>query len=627
MTPDYETLYRQYIKGMKQSIGVPNQYVGFCPFHNDKKNRSFSFNTANGLSHCFTSCFKGNAYQFAVEMNHSNPSEWINENIKQPPNHQSVMKPAKTNLFDKAKEYQKNLSVDWIKESSVAMEIPVGEDKQGRLTFPYFDEEGKVKGIKHHKGKNGESPYWEGNGSCQIFLEHKLVEYSKDKPLYIFEGEKDVIVSPLDGVAFSAGAGSIPIDISPLYQFRIMYIAYDHDKAGRDGSKKLAERIKRESPLTKVMIIKWDENLPEGYDVTDDFKETRFSEFDKAIISAVEFEFELPNKIGVFTVMTGREASITEPPPTEWLVENVLPKKFNTCLAGTTGSKKSMWAIQLGMCLANGDREFCGNPIKTSGIKVLYVDTEIGIEELHRRYKRIQNHLDWNGDQNFLMLSKEGTHVDVWEDVHRALDYYKPELIVFDSLYNTTSVGDFSKSAQMSRVTDALTKFKQMYGVTVLTIAHFNKGQHDMGLMIDRMQGSAVLQNWIEYQILMISTNVDNFNLWSVAKARGVRHDKSVIGLKWDNFWFETKGVVDDFKPFLITEHKNNKWFTILEDLPDKFDTQKWLSMFSTNYPSMSERTGKQWLKECSGSPMLNRISHGLYEKSLRLIDEDNIDG
>ena len=114
MIPDYETLYRQYIKGMKQSIGVPNQYVGFCPFHNDKKNRSFSFNTANGLCHCFTGCFKGNAYQFAVEMNHSNPSEWINENIKQPPNHQSVMKPAKTNLFDKAKEYQKNLSVDWI---------------------------------------------------------------------------------------------------------------------------------------------------------------------------------------------------------------------------------------------------------------------------------------------------------------------------------------------------------------------------------------------------------------------------------------------------------------------------------------------------------------------------------
>ena len=109
MTPDYETLYRQYIKGVKQVGNDPNQFQGFCPFHNDKKNRSFSFNTANGLCHCFTGCFKGNAYQFAVEMNHSNPSEWINENIKQPPNHQSVMKPAKTNLFDKAKEYTKRI--------------------------------------------------------------------------------------------------------------------------------------------------------------------------------------------------------------------------------------------------------------------------------------------------------------------------------------------------------------------------------------------------------------------------------------------------------------------------------------------------------------------------------------
>jgi len=378
--------------------------------------------------------------------------------------------------------------------------------------------------------------------------------------------------------------------------------------------------------MKKIKIAQWREGLPEGYDISDDV-ENDFKEVDFAIINAVEFELELPNKIGVFTVMTGKEASITEPQPTEWLIENVLPKKFNACIAGTTGSKKSYWSMQLGMSLANGEEEFCGNPINARGIKVLYVDTEIGMEETHRRYIRIQNHLNWNGDQNFLMLSKEGTHVDVWEDVHRTFDYYKPELIIFDSMYNTTTVGDFSKSAQMSKVTDELTKFKQMYGVTVLTIAHFNKGRHDMGLMIDRMQGSAVLQNWVEYQMLMISTNVDNFNLWAVAKARGVRHDKSVIGLKWDNFWFETKGVVDDVKPFLITEYKKNKWFTILEDLPDKLDTQQWLNVFSSKYPSVSERTGKQWLKECSESPMLNKISHGSYEKSLRLIDENNIDG
>ena len=140
------------------------------------------------------------------------------------------------------------------------------------------------------------------------------------------------------------------------------------------------------------------------------------------------------------------------------------------------------------------------------------------------------------------------------------------------------------------------------------------------------MQGSAVLQNWVEFQALMVSTNVTDFNLWTVAKTRGVRHDQSVIGLEWNDFWFETKGVVDDIKPFLINDEKKQKWQTVLEDCPDRFDTQQWLNVFGAKFPSMSERTGKQWLKECSESPMLEKISHGVYQKNLRLINEDNID-
>ena len=34
----------------------------------------------------------------------------------------------------------------------------LGMDDSGRMTFHYPN------GIKHHKGKNGEAPYWEGDG-------------------------------------------------------------------------------------------------------------------------------------------------------------------------------------------------------------------------------------------------------------------------------------------------------------------------------------------------------------------------------------------------------------------------------------------------------------------------------
>ena len=53
--------------------------------------------------------------------------------------------------------------------------------------------------------------------------------------------------------------------------------------------------------------------------------------------------------------MTGKQAMDTEPTPTEQLIKGVLPKRFNSCLAGTTGAKKSYWVMQLGMSLADGN--------------------------------------------------------------------------------------------------------------------------------------------------------------------------------------------------------------------------------------------------------------------------------
>ncbi len=61
---DYYTLYDSKVKGIKQGSS-PNEYAGFCPFHEDRKKRSFSFNSKTGVFHCFAGCESGNAYQFA----------------------------------------------------------------------------------------------------------------------------------------------------------------------------------------------------------------------------------------------------------------------------------------------------------------------------------------------------------------------------------------------------------------------------------------------------------------------------------------------------------------------------------------------------------------------------------
>ena len=407
-------------------------------------------------------------------------------------------------------------------------------------------------------------------------------------------------------------------------------IIQDNDEAGKKGADKIAKALHDEFG-GEPMIAQWDESLPKGFDPRDD--DESLTETKKALKNATPYkptnEVIKPPKFreGVFVVMTDIEASNTTPKPIEWIVEGVLPKEQNAILAGTTGSKKSYYAMQLGMCVANGEPRFIGERILAKDFKVLYVDTEIGKDELLRRYHRLRKKLDWKDNGNWVMMSKSGRTVDIWEDVHYVIqNQIRPDLLIIDSLYNSTTITQFDKASGISKLTDELCEYKAQYNTSLFSVGHFNKGQNELGLELERMSGASQLQNWVEWDILMCKTNVPNFNLWKVGKTRATYHDESIVGLKFNDFWFEAKGVVDEPKQFLISEQKKENWRLVLEDLPDRFDTNQWLNVFSSKYPEMSNRTGQNWLASAKETPMVNKISHGIYEKGLGLINEDNFD-
>ena len=240
---DYEELYRPYIKRFK--LTQNKQAIGLCPFH-DESNPSFSMNLETGLYLCHSCGDKGNAYQFAEAMNHPNPKDWIDKEGRQSFKPKESKEHLKVDLGSKAKSYQKNLPHDWIDDNPQARGMLVGKDEQGRITYPYFDEYGEVVGIKHHKGKNGESPYWEGDGSCKWYGLQLLKGFNRNVVLYICEGEKDCLRMLSLGhqaTTGSAGAGSIPKDLSPIAGFAEYRIVYDNDTAAKEGAKKLAERL------------------------------------------------------------------------------------------------------------------------------------------------------------------------------------------------------------------------------------------------------------------------------------------------------------------------------------------------------------------------------------------------
>ena len=62
-----------------------------------------------------------------------------------------------------------------------------------------------------------------------------------------------------------------------------------------------------------------------------------------------------------------------------------------------------------------------------------------------------------------------------------------------------------------------------------------------------------------------------------------------------------------------------------MEDCPKRFDTNQWITVFDSKYSEMSKRTAKTWLREASNTPMVKKIAHGIYEKNLELINENEI--
>ena len=262
MTPDYETLYRLNIKGVKQSGSDPDQFIGFCPFHDDQKNRSFSFNRGNGLSNCFKGCFSGNAHQFSLKVRYGNPNEFFEKKsyFRKENKQINLSLIGSDELLKKSEKYHKNLPSEEIKERPILSGMRVGRDAQGRYTFPYHDIDGNIIGIKHHKGKNGESPYCEGEGKCKFYGLQLIKGYDHNKQLIICEGENDCLWLRHIGyqaTTGSAGAGSIPKDLSPISGFKEYIIIYDNDSAGKEGAEKIAHIIKINNPESKVRIGEW----------------------------------------------------------------------------------------------------------------------------------------------------------------------------------------------------------------------------------------------------------------------------------------------------------------------------------------------------------------------------------
>ena len=332
------------------------------------------------------------------------------------------------------------------------------------------------------------------------------------------------------------------------------------------------------------------------------------------------------SKNKVFDIIKGVDALSEEVSPTEWIIETLLPENFQTILAGTTGSNKSIYAMQEGMSIANDEKEFLGFRIHKKGLNVLYADTEVGRTELIRRYQRIaRSFTNWSGEDRFNMLSKSGSFADIWDELYYHVKCFEPDVLYIDCLYNSSSEKDISKNQNIAKFTDRITDLKAKFGLTIRIIHHFNKGGSEFGLNMDRMSGASALQNWVEHLILMDRTNLHSIRLLKIVKARGVDFPNDYYGIQWniDEFKLSMIGVVKNWKRFIIDEHKKKSWQQALNKIAEEFSTKDWVTLVSDELCLVKERQAKEWLREIELVKMIEKAKHGTWRKTKLKFVED----
>ena len=228
------------------------------------------------------------------------------------------------------------------------------------------------------------------------------------------------------------------------------------------------------------------------------------------------------------TIITLKELLNSNIPEQEWYVENLIPKRGVTLIAGKPKEFKSFLAMYLTCCLA-GNKDFLNLKIKKS--KVMYIDEENDDTELKRRFEKLKPELDINDEdtENVGLVIFKGIKVNTEQGVNKLkilINLFKPNVIIVDSLIRVFE-GDENSSKDMKTIFNNIKELMKKYDTTWVILHHVRKMNNKWVKMEDiRGSGDIVAQ---ASSILTVNRNNSNTFTLTQEAVRGLPQPISPI--------------------------------------------------------------------------------------------------
>lgn len=595
----YTKLFNQTIQDWKADEN--GQGHGSCPFHNDN-NPSFSAKEVTGLWKCHAGCGEGNIWQFIEKL----ATQFHNYLVQ---NYDSLCK-------------HLPWSLDSIKE------LKVGFDKSKQVfTFPHFNENGRIVNIKWHKGKNSPPRSLAGLGSNRLYPLNIATNYNQDNWLVYCEGEKDVVTLRSNGIqaiTHTTGATSMPQNIDILKSFENIFITMDKDKTGQIASTKIASTLQKLNRNAKIKIIKWNDKLPEKYDITDFFSDSN-SKKDFIQLHSDSEEYKQTDEIGYKTLNAIEllNSGFTSKPA---LVNEILQDKGIATIAGTDNVGKSFYALQFACCCAQGI-DFLG--YKTlKPMKVLILNYELTNWQMNDRLDLMKKYIDDNyptkqeywKNLSFNVLSENiELFKDQWENIDETLEKVADfDIVVVDNLYTSTE-SNLSENKEGQALWGRIHRLRYKHKVAFLLVNHHIKNpEKHKTLNKDMIRGGKSFTDFCtNVAQLGNSTLNENWRVFKVTKCRDISETLNLPQLLVKNgVFFVNRGVIESEEIHFIETNSRPEFQALDRFLGvESFTTQDWIDYCTfTIDPIVSERTAKGWLRKLLDWGRLEKIVHGEYK-------------
>lgn len=207
---------------------------------------------------------------------------------------------ARVENFERYKELlnQALPSLDFKQQKEIALKYQIGYIKQSdRLSMPIRDEENRIVTLwKYNKNPNtytndkgvevtpSKVLFTKGRDRCPFNL-YDIQEYRKDmnQEIFLCGGEKDTLNMIGNGyraITLGSENENLKDKYKPFFQDLKIVIAYDNDKAGKDGANKIFNQL--QGVAKEVKIWNWENieknqglNLTKGFDMTDYLSEIK----------------------------------------------------------------------------------------------------------------------------------------------------------------------------------------------------------------------------------------------------------------------------------------------------------------------------------------------------------------